>query len=178
MAFGSGLGAPSGDHRAHGVFESHRNCKAMHTATQVPAARRGRRSRSGQTSPLWSKITPGIADLAAGSHARRPALNEIREFRKTMPRPRRGSELVFGGPRAAKSSCRCHHTHTTTGNPHVSRMSVWPLAWPLRTSPGAPCGVTWPSRHASCTTRCVYPQLDIKGASICCTERGYISTVS
>jgi hypothetical protein len=25
---------------------------------------------------------------------------------------------------------------------------------------------------------CVYPQLDIKGASICCTERGYISAVS
>jgi hypothetical protein len=48
-----------------------------------------------------------IAGLAAGSHARCPALNEIREFRKTMPRPRRGSELVFGGPRAraAKSSC-------------------------------------------------------------------------
>jgi hypothetical protein len=78
--------------------------------------------------------------LAAGSQARRPApaLNEIREFRKAMPRPRRGSELlVFGGPRAAKSSCRCHHTHPTTGNPHVSRMSVWSflwgaLAWPLR----------------------------------------------
>jgi hypothetical protein len=28
------------------------------------------------------------------------------------------------------------------------------------------------------TKRCVYPQLDIKGASICCTERGYISAVS
>jgi hypothetical protein len=25
---------------------------------------------------------------------------------------------------------------------------------------------------------CVYPQLDIKGASICCRERGYISAVS
>jgi hypothetical protein len=87
----------------------------------VPEAQR---PRPGQTNPLWSKITPGIAGLAAGSPARRPALNEIREFRKTMPRPRRGSELVFGGPRAAKSSCRCHHTHPTTGNPHVSRMSV------------------------------------------------------
>jgi hypothetical protein len=42
--------------------------------------------RSGQTNPLWTKITPGIAGLAAGSHARRPVLNEIREFRKTMPR--------------------------------------------------------------------------------------------
>jgi hypothetical protein len=72
------------------------------------------RARSGQTNPLWTKITPGIAGLAAGSHARRPAHNEIRELRKTMPRPRRGSELVFGGPRAAKSSWRCPHTHTTT----------------------------------------------------------------
>jgi hypothetical protein len=74
-------------------------------------------------------VFPG---LAAGSHARRPALNEIREFRKTMPRPRRGSELGFGGPRAVKSSRRCVDTPLTTGDPHVSRMSAWPLAWPLR----------------------------------------------
>jgi hypothetical protein len=86
----------------------------------------------------WSKITPGIAGLAAGSHARRPApaLNEFRKFRKTMPRPRprrprRGSKLVFGGPRAAKSSLRCIDTPLTTGDPHVSRMSAWSLAWPL-----------------------------------------------
>jgi hypothetical protein len=26
--------------------------------------------------------------------------------------------------------------------------------------------------------RCVYPQLDIKGASICCRGRGYISTAT
>ena len=107
--------------------------------------------RSGQTNPLWSKITPGIAGLAAGSHARRPALNEIREFRKTMPRPRRGSELVFGGPRAAKSSWRCPHTHTTTGGPHVSRISARPIAWQL--GQGASCGATWRSRHPSCTKR-------------------------
>jgi hypothetical protein len=83
------------------------------------------------TNPLWTKIAPGIAGLAAGSHARRPALNEIREFRKTMPRPRRGSELVFGGQRAAKSSWRCSHTHTTTGGLHVSHISARPVAWQL-----------------------------------------------
>jgi hypothetical protein len=48
-----------------------------------------------------------------------------------MSRPRRGSELVFGGPRAAKSSWRCPHTHTTTGGPHVSRISARPMAWQL-----------------------------------------------
>jgi hypothetical protein len=91
--------------------------------------------RSGQRNPQWTKITPGIAGLAAGSHARRPALSEIREFRKAIPRPRRGSELVFGGPRAAKSSVRCVNTHLTTGDPHVSRMYACPLAWPLRQKP-------------------------------------------
>jgi hypothetical protein len=111
------------------------------------------RVRSGQTNPLWAKITPGMAGLAAGSHARRPALNGIREFRKTMPRPRRGSELVFGGPRAAKSSCRCHRTHPTTGNPHVGRISVICTTYSLVTWSGAPCGATWRSRHPSCTER-------------------------
>ena len=139
-----------------------------------PTDNDNRGPRSGQTNPLWTKIMPGIAGLAAGSHARRPALNEIREFRKTMPRPRRGSELVFGGPRAAKSSCRCHHT------PHHMRSACQShvcMTFGLATSPEAPCGATWPSRHASCITRCVYPQLDIKGASICCRERGNIRTV-
>ena len=135
----------------------------------------GRRVRSGQTNPLWSKITPGIAGLAAGSHARRPALNEIREFRKTMPRPRRGSELVFGGPRAAKSSCRCQPPPTTT---HEIRMSVACLhgLW-FGHFARSFLRRTWRSRHPSCTKRCVYPQLDIKGANICCRERGNISTV-
>jgi hypothetical protein len=95
---------------------------------------------------------PGVAGLAAGSHARRPALNEIREFRKTMPRPRRGSELVFRGPPAAKSSWRCPHTHTTTGGPHVSRISARPVA-SLATWSGASCGATWRSRHPPCTKR-------------------------
>ena len=45
------------------------------------------------------------------------------------------------------------------------------------TSSEASCGATWRSRHPSCTKRCVYPQLDIKGANICCRERGNISTV-
>jgi hypothetical protein len=66
-------------------------------------------------------------------HARRPALYEIREFRKAMPRPRRGSELVSGmdsaaarGLPQAKSSWRCSHTHThtTTGGPHVGRIYI------------------------------------------------------
>jgi hypothetical protein len=51
------------------------------------------------------------------------------------------------------------------------------MAFGVVTSPGASCGATWRSRRPSCTKRCVYPQLDIKGAGICCTERGYISTV-
>jgi hypothetical protein len=148
---------------AHGTQEARLLCGVL------PAIR----VRSGQTNPLWTKITPDIAGLAAGSHARRPALNEIREFRKTMPRPRRGSELVFGGQRAAKSSCRCPPPPPP---PHEIRMSVHVcMVFGVVTSPEAPCGATWRSRHPSCTKRCVYPQLDIKGASICCTERGYIS---
>ena len=85
--------------------------------SNLASGRGGPRYCGGQQSGLKKRLsspTPGIAGLAAGSHARRPAPNGIREFRKTMPRPRRGSELVFGGPRAAKSSCRCHHTHPTT----------------------------------------------------------------
>jgi hypothetical protein len=136
--------------------------------------------RSGQTNPLWTKITPGIAGLAAGSHARRPALNEIREFRKAMPRPRRGSELVFGFRRPAGCEKQLQMPPHT---PHPMRSACQShvcMVFGVVTSPEASCGATWRSRHPSCTKRCVYayPQLDIKGASICCTERGYISTVS
>jgi hypothetical protein len=90
-----------------------------------------RRVRSDQTNPLWTKITPGIAGLAAGSHERRPALNEIREFRKTMPRPRRGSELDCGGPRAAKSSCSCPPPHWTSREPVFAAGEGDMLAHPL-----------------------------------------------
>jgi hypothetical protein len=115
--------------------------------------------------PKLRLVSGGIAGLAAGSHARRPAFNEIREFRKTMPRPHRGSELVFSfsfsGPRAAKSSCRCHHTHTTHHHIRPACQSHVCIVFGVVTSPGAYCGATWRSRHPSCTKRCVYPQLDI-----------------
>jgi hypothetical protein len=71
--------------------------------------------------PLWSKITPGIAGLAAGSHARRPALNEIREFRKTMPRPRRGS-LGTGFQRPAGCEKQLEMPPHTHHAPHEVRM--------------------------------------------------------
>jgi hypothetical protein len=89
---------------------------------------RERRVRSGQRNPLWTKITPGIAGLAAGSHARRPALNEIREFRKAIPRPRRGSDNWFSAARGLQKALEDATTHTpTTGNPHAICMYMYDL---------------------------------------------------
>jgi hypothetical protein len=72
----------------------------------------------------------------------------MREFRKTMPRPRRGSKPVFGGPRADKGSLRCVNTP-----PHHMRSACQShvcMIFGLVTSPEAPCGATWPSRHPPC----------------------------
>jgi hypothetical protein len=55
-----------------------------------------------------------------------------------MPRPHRGSKPVSGGPRAAKNRSRCPPTPatpTTTGDPHVSRVSARPLALQLGQKP-------------------------------------------
>jgi hypothetical protein len=62
-------------------------------------------------------------------------LTKFVNFGEAMPRPRRRSKPVFGGPLAAKNSLRCPHTHPTTGDTHVSRMYVWSLAWQLRQKP-------------------------------------------
>jgi hypothetical protein len=56
-------------------------------------------------------------------------------------------------------------------------MSAWSLAWSLRQKLLAARRGVLVTLPAQSGAR-VYPQLDIKGASICCTERGYISTVS
>jgi hypothetical protein len=53
------------------------------------------------------------------------------------------------------------------------------MVFGLTTSSEAPCGVRWPSCHPPLQKAVhVYPQLDIKGASICCRGRGYVSTAT
>ena len=67
---------------------------------------------------------------------RYPAITKFAKFGRRCPvHAGARSKLGFGGPRAAKSSLRCANTHPTTGDPHVSRMSAWSLAWPLRQKP-------------------------------------------
>jgi hypothetical protein len=63
-----------------------------------------------------------------------------------------------------------HHHMRSACQSHVC------MIFGVVTSPEASCGATWRSRRPSCTKRCVHPQLDIKGASICCRGRGYVST--
>jgi hypothetical protein len=139
------------------------------------------RVRPGQTNPLWTKITPGIAGLAAGLHARRPEFNEIREFRKTMPRPRRGSELVFSFQRPAG----CEKQLQMPPHTHHHMRSAWQshvcIVFGVVTSPEAYCGATWRPRHPSCTKhKAVRVSTTGHHGSqyIFCTETGHITTVS
>jgi hypothetical protein len=98
-----------------------------------------------------------------------------------MPRPCRDSEpelvFVFGGPRATKRRWRCVDAPLTTGNresacqSHVC-MPFVRLASPLRQELLAARRGLLLATASLHSKACVYPQLDIKGASICCRERG------
>jgi hypothetical protein len=86
-----------------------------------------------------------VAGLAAGSHARRPALNEICEFRKAMPT----TPWVGTGFRRP-AGYQKHLLEVRRHPPHHRRSACQShvcMVFGLATSPEAPCGATWPSRH-------------------------------